>query len=174
MPDSCVLRSREAHVAAPARTLWIAIIAGTALMLCGCSTFRELRGIVASPPSKPIAHQTPSTARRKEVPIPTKPRRQARKAHENKEPERVASIDPKSLIGLAPSAVERLLGTPSHVSKVDPSLVWTYAGQGCTFRVFFYPDIKTTAFHALKYASSGDERANCIRSILTVKSNGPS
>ncbi len=98
-----------------------------------------------------------------------------REAHENREPERVASIDPKSLIGLEPAAGERLLGNPSNVSKTDPSLVWTYAGQGCSFQIIFYPDLKTAAFHALKYtSSSGDQVDNmCLRNILTVRSNGP-
>jgi len=91
-----------------------------------------------------------------------------------REPERVASIDPNALIGLAPAAVEKLLGSPSTVSKSDPSLIWTFTGQGCSFQVFFYPDIKTASFHALKYASTGGDPTDaCVRNILTVKANGP-
>jgi hypothetical protein len=91
-----------------------------------------------------------------------------------REPERLASIDPKTLIGLAPAAVERLLGTPSSVSKADPSLVWTYSGQGCTFQIIFYPDLNTSSFHALKYGSTGGDASDvCVRNILTVKNNGP-
>jgi hypothetical protein len=110
-------------------------------------------------------------------PPPTRPRRQVHEAprETTREPERVASIDPKSLIGLAPSAVEKLLGTPTNVSKGDPSLVWTYSGQGCSFQIFFYPDLKTASFHALKYGSThgtGESDA-CLRNILTVRANGP-
>ncbi len=86
----------------------------------------------------------------------------------------MASVDPKSLIGLAPGAVEKLLGSPSAISKADPSLVWTYAGQGCSFQVYFYPDIKTASFHALKYSSTAGEQTDCLRNILMVRSNGPS
>lgn len=95
---------------------------------------------------------------------------------EAKEPERVAAVDPKSLIGLHPAAVEKLLGAPSSVAKSDPSLVWTYMGQGCSIQIVFYPDLKTQSYHALKYTSSAGAEADnaCVRNILTVRSNGPS
>jgi hypothetical protein len=139
---------------------------------------QRLRG--NTPPAatpQPVARQAPPPApAHKEATAAPKPRRPVREAHENREPERLASVDPKSLIGLAPAAVERLLGSPSNVSQADPSLVWTYAGQGCSFQVFFYPDLKTATFHALKYSSTPGEQSDnaCIRNILTVRSNGPS
>jgi hypothetical protein len=122
------------------------------------------QAVVAAPPPPP--------------PVPARPRRVVREARETREPEKVVSIDPNELIGLEPSAVERLLGTPQNVSKGDPSLVWTYSGQGCSFQIFFYPDIKTALFHALKYGTTGtsnqaDNRQNCLRNILTAKNNGP-
>jgi hypothetical protein len=106
-----------------------------------------------------------------------RPRRSAaRESREAREPERVAAVDPKSLIGLTPSAVEKLLGAPSGVAKSDPSLVWTYSGQGCSVQIVFYPDLKTASYHALKYSSSAGAEADnaCVRNILTVRSNGPS
>ncbi|GAA0529151.1 hypothetical protein FHS83_002395 [Rhizomicrobium palustre] len=106
------------------------------------------------------------------TPAPARPKRIVKE--ETKEPERLASVDPKSLIGLQPNAVERLLGSPTNVTRSTPSLVWTYAGQGCSFKVVFYPDIKTESFHALKFSASNGEDNSCIRNILTVKSNGPS
>jgi hypothetical protein len=125
-------------------------------------TVEKPQTIVTPPPSQPP---------------PVKPRRQVRETprEPQKEPERVASIDPKSLIGLAPSAVEKMLGAPTNISKGDPSLVWTYSGQGCSFQIFFYPDLKTASFHALKYSSSGGagESDACIRNILAVRTNGP-
>lgn len=110
-------------------------------------------------------------------PAPARPRRAAaRERSEAREPERVAAIDPKSLIGLTPPAVEKILGAPSNVAKSDPSLVWTYAGQGCSVQIVFYPDLKTASYHALKYTSSAGAEADnaCVRNILTVRSNGPS
>ena len=83
-----------------------------------------------------------------------------------------------SLIGLDPPAVAKLLGPPSTVAKGEPSLVWTYIATGCTFRVFFYPDLKTASFHALKYGGfdgNGEQiglSQTCIRNILTARVNG--
>ncbi|GAA0568939.1 hypothetical protein [Rhizomicrobium electricum] len=100
----------------------------------------------------------------------------ARENREVREPERVAALDPKSLIGLTPAAVEKLLGAPSAVLRSDPSLVWTYSGQGCSVQIVFYPDLKTASYHALKYNSTAGAEADntCVRNILTVRSNGPS
>jgi hypothetical protein len=91
---------------------------------------------------------------------------------------KTAAIDPNSLIGLDPPAVAKLLGPPSTVAKGEPSLVWTYIATGCTFRVFFYPDLKTASFHALKYGGfdgNGEQiglSQTCIRNILTARVNG--
>lgn len=171
--ESCVRRLRPIRIG----MLQIAALTGTVVLLSGCSYLQELRGEPAPPAAQPVIHQPPPAVPQKDVTATPKPRRPVRETvRETKEPERVASVDPKTLIGLAPAAVERLLGSPSNVSKVDPSLVWTYSGQGCSFQVFFYPDLKTASFHALKYSSTAGEQADnaCIRNILTVRSNGPS
>ena len=152
----------------------LGIVLGT--MLSGCAGVKNW----LSP--KEVAVQPPPTSQQpapQPAPPAPKPRRQVRETHEVKEPEKVASIDPNNLIGLDPSGVQHLLGAPSNVSKGDPSLVWTYNGQSCSFQIIFYPDIKTAAFHALKYNGGGnnnDQAENvqaCIRTILMAKNNGP-
>jgi hypothetical protein len=96
-----------------------------------------------------------------------------------KEPEKLASIDPNSLIGLAPGAIQTLLGPPSTIHKGDPALVWSYDTPSCSFRVIFYPNLKTASFHALKYMGvdrNGGAMADsqsCIRDILAARGNGP-
>lgn len=140
----------------------------------GCALFNRM----TSPDPKP------QPAAEKPVPPPAappvKPRRQVREIHETKEPEKLAAIDPNSLIGLDPSAVEKLLGVPARINKSDVSLVWTYASADCSLQIFFYPDIKTSYFHALKYGVSDgtggqiEMSQNCIRRILTARNNGPS
>ena len=144
----------------------------------GCAVWERLHGTSKGASPQAAVEQPPSVATPPfSQPPPAKPRRQVRETarEPTREPEKVASIDPKNLIGLAPAAVEKLLGTPTNVSNGDPSLVWTYAGQGCSFQIFFYPDLKTSSFHALKYGSTGGagESDSCIRNILTVRSNGP-
>jgi len=57
--------------------------------------------------------------------------------------------------------------------------VWTFSAPSCSFQVFFYPDVKTSALHALKYGGvdgNGAQMATsetCIRGILTAKTNAP-
>ena len=178
MLESCVRRSLIARarwvLGRRAPLSHIGAAAAVVLLLAGCSYLQRIHGDKAPAETQPATHGAPAAVAPPQ-PAPAKPKRQVREVRENKEPERVASVDPKSLIGLAPGAVEKLLGSPSAISKSDPSLVWTYAGQGCSFQVYFYPDIKTASFHALKYASSAGEQADnaCIRNILTVRSNGP-
>jgi hypothetical protein len=93
--------------------------------------------------------------------------------------ERLAEVDPNTLIGLDPPTVEKVLGTPSKISKSDISLVWTFSAPNCSFQIFFYPDLKTSAFHALKYGGIDGNGAQlamsevCIRGILTAKANAP-
>lgn len=144
------------------------------MMLGGCSILQRWSdGTSTTPPPQHAAVVRPQT---EPVQARPKPRHIVRETREAREPEKVASIDPKNLIGLEPAAVEHILGIPSNISNNDPSLVWTYSGPGCLFRVFFYPDLKTATFHALKYASTAREQPDntCIRNILTVKNNGPS
>jgi ABC-type Fe3+-hydroxamate transport system substrate-binding protein len=145
----------------------------TGLLVAGCSTLGSTHDTASTKTSSgPVASAPPQPR-----PAPVRPKRSApRETHEAKEPERVAALDPKSLIGLTPAAVEKLLGAPSAVLKSDPSLVWTYSGQGCSVQIVFYPDLKTTSYHALKYNSTAGAEADnaCVRNILTVRSNGPS
>lgn len=178
MSESYVRRSRPARGREGLdNTRRAGAIVSALLVLAGCSVWDRLNSKPTASAATPTQHRAVSTAT---PPAPAaqtaKPKRVVREARDTKEPEKVASLDPKNLIGLQPAAVERLLGSPSNVSSKDPSLVWTYAGQGCSFQVFFYPDLKTATFHALKYSSTAGEQADnaCIRNILMVKSNGPS
>ena len=152
------------------------------VMLGGCATYEKVKTWLSPDvKSRPVAHQPVGPPAPPPVAAQPKPKRPpVREAHETKAPEIVASIDPNSLVGLDPPAVERLLGAPTNISKADPSLVWTYVTPDCSFQIFFYPDLKTSSFHALKYAGVGgnggpiDASQPCIRSILTAKNNGPS
>jgi len=154
----------------------VCLSAAVLLAAGGCATWGRMNHRTA-PQTQATAEKPPVTITPPAAQPPPKPRRTVHEPPPREAPretEHVALVDPNALIGLAPAAVERLLGAPSNVSKSDPSLVWTYAGQGCSFQVFFYPDIKTAAFHALKYGSTGGDPADaCVRNILTVKSNGP-
>src|SRR5271154_3717630 len=81
-----------------------AIILGTTLS--GCATIDG----ALSPTPHPIAKPPPPVAQ--PVPVKQKPKPSPR---DTKEPEQVAAIDPDSLIGLDPPAVEKLLGAPANI-----------------------------------------------------------
>ena len=55
------------------------------------------------------------------------------------------------LLGSDFTGVLHVFRSPDSVNNDNLSVVWTYAPPGCTLRLFFYPDIKTTVFHLLKY-----------------------
>jgi hypothetical protein len=182
------LNSETQHLAMPT-TAWTArrfvrtvtamgLIVAASLMLGGCATIKGwfandakpqppvIAAPVTPPPSapvqepktKPVTHETPKPPEK---------------------PEKLAEVDPTSLIGLDPPTVEKLLGTPSKISKSEISLVWTFSAPSCSFQIFFYPDVKTSALHALKYGGvdgNGAQMATtetCIRGILTAKTNAP-
>jgi hypothetical protein len=86
-------------------------------------------------------------------------------------------IDPERLIGMAPGAVRELLGPPLRIESYDLSREWIYASNGCSFRLFFYPNLNTATFRVLKYGGSDgngeliDVSDVCIRHILTARKN---
>ncbi len=157
--------------------LWFAGVFGfgLAMSLGGCSTPDVPKPLPApkapAVDTKPQAHAL--------LPKPKPKQELASETHVPPPPPKVASVDPNSLIGLDPPSVEKMLGTPSSIYRGDPSLIWTYEGTGCAFKIVFYPDIKTAIFHALKFlmtdssGGSSDGSQLCIRNILTVRNNGP-
>jgi hypothetical protein len=151
------------------------------MLLWGCAA----RSTDANPPAsgppaqlEPIDSVTPAT------PVfphgKTADKRTPHKTHktrpsEIRQAESVAAIEPHVLIGKEPSAIEKLLGSPGDVSQKDVSLIWTYGSPDCAFQVYFYPDIKTSMFHALQYAATGhdggkiDLAQGCIQRLLIVR-----
>lgn len=162
---------------------------GIGLMLAGCSTtdFGLFKAQEPPPPVAAVPDAKPHVATVLPKQRPKPPAANDRDAtadpHEHDTPPpapaKVAAVDPNTLVGLDPPAVEKIIGAPTSVARSDPSLVWTYAGSGCSFQIIFYPDIKTTTFHALKFvgsdASGGhlDSTHACIRNILTARNYGP-
>jgi hypothetical protein len=104
-----------------------------------------------------------------------RPQQLASAAHES--PARGSTIDPGSLIGMAPAGVRELLGPPGRIESYDLSREWIYASNGCSFRLFFYPNLNTAAFRVLKYGGNDgngelmDVSDVCIRHILTARKN---
>jgi len=165
------------------RRHWLGIGASclSITLLWGCAArSTDVNPPASAPPAQlePIDSVTPAT------PVfshgKTADKRTHHKTHktrpsEIRQAEIVAAIEPHVLIGKEPSAVEKLLGSPGDVSQKDISLIWTYGSPDCAFQVYFYPDIKTSMFHALQYAATGhdggkiDLDQGCIQRLLIVR-----
>jgi len=147
------------------------IYAGLTLELSGCAhapawwPWRAPERKIAVAPAVP--REPPPRAR--------KPHHPHRAARQPAPPIEVAMIDPASLVGLKRPAVTRMLGAPFKTTKDEMSLVWIYAAEGCALRIYFYPDLKTSDFHVLKYTLAGEDGktleddAPCRRKLLAVR-----
>jgi hypothetical protein len=160
---------------APRRRTILAAM-GFCALLSGCTTTPDW-----APWSKPLKpqsseHQPAVPELREPAPRPhhraRTPRHTERKRA--KEPE-VAMLDPGTLVGMKPQSVAHALGEPAAITKEDLSLVWTYRADGCALNVYFYPDIKTSDFHVLKFSLAGadgktlDANAPCRRKLLALR-----
>lgn len=94
---------------------------------------------------------------------------------DNPAPVKTALIDPHTLLGLDPESVQKKLGAPTRMQNTALSHEWVYAAPGCSFSIFFYPNVNSTTFRALKYGSAKDDGQSldssdaCVRKLLTVR-----
>ena len=68
---------------------------------------------------------------------------------------KMARLTPDTLVGLTQPAIGQLLGKPTETREEAMMIRWTYTTQNCSLNVFFYPDIATGSFRALKYNVTG-------------------
>ena len=159
------------------------LICGLLAPLGGCVGMNDRPPVVAPPPLGQSAGELPAEHKRSAVPAPPKKavadKHPAKPQPEDKPApeEKLASVDPESLLGSSPDVVLKLLGAPARIENGPLSREWVYAASGCSFRVFFYPDMNSTSFKVLKYGSRKDDgewidSSNiCVRRILTARNN---
>jgi len=150
------------------------------IFLSGCLDLDETPTVqqVGTPPS--IIAKAPDPPPPPPVKTHFRPRKAPilRDVRKSQVDESVITIQPSKLIGKEPSAVEDMLGSPASIEHRDVSVVWTYNYLGCAFQLYFYPDIKTSVFHALQFAGPSHGGANtgqspiCVRHPLMARSNG--
>ena len=188
-PEECGPRHQTRHV----NRLRLACLMGLSVALSACASDADKELAFPDPPEP-----QPEVAEAAVSPAPayvsshaqartqTHARKEDHKAHKSGKPserpanppEKLAAIEPHNLIGQGPSGVAKLLGVPSSASQRDVSLIWTYSSENCAFQVYFYPDIKTSLWHAMQYTSVDkngsalDPSQLCIQRILTERSNG--
>lgn len=84
-------------------------------------------------------------------------------------------FDPRTLMGLEPLAIDRMLGRPAGTHTDATAVEWIYSRPGCSLSIFFYPDIATGALRALKYnvtnRQAGDNHG-CINFPIVARSDG--
>lgn len=165
-----------------------ASVALLCLAVSGCMTLGDKTQPPPAVPAElpPTIDAEPASLMMPEPAVPTrKPAHKARVApetHAAREkppaPEKQATaIDPDQLIGLSPSGVQKLMGSPAQVKDDHLSQEWVYSTSGCNFRVFFYPNLNAASFRALKYGSTDSNGATlavsnvCVRKILTARAN---
>jgi len=161
------------------RSLDLTILVAFALApLAGCMGMSNRPPAVAPPPVGGAISPHPPPPRI----AATKPKKLPPPQRDTRAPDadpqiRVASIDPQSLMGLDPDAVQKRLGAPARMENSALSRKWIYAAPGCSFSIFFYPNVNSTSFRALKYGSTGDNGESidnsdaCVRKILTARNN---
>ena len=153
-----------------------------AATLGGCMTLGSTPPPPDEPAPAPVAELPSPVTVQPAPPTPApRPRRVARESKPAPElrtlHDKLVLIDPDRLIGMDTQAVRKLLGTPVRVKNDDLSREWVYASPGCSFRVFFYPNLNSASFRVLKYGGSDnngellDVSDVCVRRILTAKSN---
>ena len=171
----------KAHTRLQSR--WLAMLLGlaTCVVLSGCATLPGWLPWHLSPKPAAAARAAGGSAEPQSAERRPKLRHTARRPEPPAEaPVEVASIDPNTLVGLRPPAVSKLMGSPAKTAKDEMSLVWTYATEGCALAIYFYPDLKTTNFHVLKYSFSDADGKPlapadpCARKLLTARSNDAS
>lgn len=166
----------------PLRYRWprdpIFLAACSLLALSACTAMNRPPAVAPPPLRSSDMHPPPQHVN------PIKPRKApsrdvpSRDTHASQPaPARTASIDPKSLMGLDPDGVQKRLGTPARTQNTSLSREWVYDAPGCSFSVFFYPNVNSTSFRALKYGSAKDNGEKidssdaCVRKILTARNN---
>lgn len=149
-------------------------VSSTLGLLGGCVGMGNKPPVVAPPP---LGTSPPHEVSIRPVvpPRPKKATREVRVEDKEQHVEKNDAIDPKTLLGLDPSGVEKRLGTPTRMENGTLSRKWVYATPGCSFSVFFYPNVNSTSFRVLKYGSNKDSGEEidgtdaCVRKILTAR-----
>jgi hypothetical protein len=146
------------------------------VLLCGCTLQPfDMQASPSNPPKRLQPAYSANQAVADSLHKRSVENRPPQKSRKIKQLENMAAIEPSALIGKEPSAVRKLLGSPADVSERDVSLVWTYGSPECAFQVYFYPDIKTSMFHALQYAATNHDGGTldlskaCVQRLLVVR-----
>ena len=142
--------------------------------LGGCTEKPDSR-VLPSPPVA-AADKMPQQVPRPASPPPVRISAPRAVTRPDKPERKLARLAPDSLVGLTPPAIGQLLGKPAETREDAMMIQWTYTMQNCSLNVFFYPDIATGSFRALKYniASVKDRSGHghdCTNYLIMARSD---
>jgi hypothetical protein len=84
-------------------------------------------------------------------------------------------VRPQSVVGLTENALARWLGAPANTREESPARIWRYEGIDCAFDVYFYLDLVSREFRALRYevkGSSNDDQ-RCLQPVFAGRGSAP-
>ena len=144
------------------------------LAACGAfgSTARDTDGVLPAPGTTtesspeaipPVAAREPETQDQTAEPPAAAERKTARAP---------INDDPDQLMGLAPHAVNRLLGPPSLLRTELPAQVWQYTAADCVLDIYLYaeeerPDRSRVTYYEIRRAEPASASARaCFADII--------
>lgn len=86
-----------------------------------------------------------------------------------------SEVRPQRVVGLTENALAQWLGPPANTREESPARVWRYQGIECAFDVFFYLDLVSREFRALRYevkGSSNDDQ-RCLQPVFAGRGTPP-
>ena len=86
-----------------------------------------------------------------------------------------SEVRPQRVVGLTENALAQWLGPPANTREESPARVWRYQGIDCAFDVFFYLDLVSREFRALRYevkGSSNDDQ-RCLQPVFAGRGSPP-
>ncbi|MCP4328557.1 MAG: hypothetical protein GY791_09000 [Alphaproteobacteria bacterium] len=136
-----------------------AVAVAAILLLAGCEGWKEdIRSIVAyggdEDNSSELADRHPEEL--KETPPPSivpKPRPDLgiTQGPDAFSADDAYGADPEELIGRNERQVKATLGTPAAQRDVPPAKIWHYSEDDCVISVYFYLNLESQVFQALRY-----------------------
>jgi hypothetical protein len=80
-------------------------------------------------------------------------------------------LTPKSLLGVAPTALSLRLGPPAFKRSEPAAEVWQYSGRTCVLFIYFYKtahgDLASTYVDARKTLGGPLDTAACLAEVVT-------
>lgn len=83
-------------------------------------------------------------------------------------------LSPEAILGLDEIGVARLLGLPGAQHEAPPARIWTYVRDDCAFNVYFYLNLDSETFQALRYDSvpqgtASTDTRECFSQIVAAR-----